>query len=351
MKSKVFFVSVNESSPDYLSQRFDTLLKGSDILGFIKTNDLVALKMHFGEVGNTGYVNPRFIKQIAEIINSKNATSVVVDTNTLYSGRRNNSKDHLALAREHGFKEEEILAKVRITDDITKDAHIDQKHIKIAKIDSFFTKTNCVLGVAHFKGHIMTGFGGAFKNLGMGCATREGKMAQHSDIAPLIELQDCIGCGVCLSVCPAKAISLKNKKAYIKNTECIGCASCIASCKEHAIGVDWESGGQTLQEKMIEYAYGVIKKTSNKFAYINFAIKITKECDCLAKDDPSISPDIGIFASTDPVSIDRACFDSVKEACGKDIFKEVHPERNGLNQLDYAQELGLGSQDYELITL
>ncbi|MBM3245029.1 MAG: DUF362 domain-containing protein, partial [Candidatus Omnitrophica bacterium] len=143
--------------------------------------------------------------------------------------------------------------------------------------------------------------------------------------------------------------SIKNKVAAIKNDLCIGCATCIAVCPRSAIDVQWESGGHNIQEKMIEYAFAVLKNKLKKSVFINFAVKITKECDCLAKDDPKISPDVGIFASTDPVAVDKAAFDMVNNICGRDIFKEVHPERNGTKQLDYAEKLGLGTQRYKLI--
>ena len=197
----------------------------------------------------------------------------------------------------------------------------------------------------------MTGFGGVLKNIGMGCATREGKLAQHSDISPVVDGENCIGCGACEAVCPVSAISLNknNGKANVDGKLCIGCASCIAACDYQAMVVNWAAGGDTIQEKMIEYTKAVLDSRKGKTAYINFAIKITKECDCLAKDDPRISPDIGIFASLDPVSLDSACRDAVIAECGRDIFKELHPERDGNKQLQYAAKLGLGNLEYELI--
>jgi uncharacterized protein len=183
----------------------------------------------------------------------------------------------------------------------------------------------------------------------MGCAARQGKLAQHSDVSPFVIVNNCVGCAACESVCPVKAIIIKNKKSIVDSFKCIGCASCIAACKYNAIEINLEAGGKSIQEKMIEYALAVLNSKKQKLACINFAIKITKECDCLAKDDPRISPDVGIFASTDPVSADKACLDRIISVCGRDIFREVHPKRDGMRQLEYAQELGLGSMDYELI--
>jgi hypothetical protein len=197
----------------------------------------------------------------------------------------------------------------------------------------------------------MTGFGGALKNLGMGCATREGKLQQHSDVSPVVKIQECRGCAECQKACPVKAIVIIDKKAHLDAKKCIGCASCIAACKFNSIDVNWEAGGKNIQEKMSEYAWALVSGKKEKAAFINFAVKITQECDCLAKDDPRICPDIGILASRDPVSIDHASLDLVIEACGEDVFKKVHPNRDGCIQLSYSQELGTGNIDYDLITL
>jgi len=352
MKSKVYFISVKESdSREVIRSKFIKLLDQSTILDCVSQDEKVAIKLHFGEEGNTGFVSPVYVKEVVQRINTRKAEAFITDTNTLYRGRRAVTEEHLEIAREHGFSEEATGAKIKIADGENLDILINQKFIKVAHIAPFFKEVDTIIDVAHFKGHIMTGFGGALKNIGMGCASREGKLSQHSDVSPIIMVDACIGCGNCVNVCPVNAISLKNDVACIDGDKCIGCASCIAVCPNHAIDVNWESGGDCLQEKMIEYASAVLQKLKKKFAFINFALKITKECDCLAKDDPRIAPDVGILASSDPVSVDKASLDLVAKACGKDIFKEVHPERNGMKQLNYAKELGLGSLEYELVEI
>lgn len=353
MKSKVYFIAVkNQDNKDGIKDKFSRLIKESNILNFIHPDTDVAIKIHFGEEGNTGFVRPEYLRLVCDEVKAKNAKCFVSDTNTLYSGRRTNSKDHLALAKEHGFSPDTLGAEVIIPDDTDKQniatLNINQKFVKQAKVAKLFTDADALVGIAHFKGHIMTGFGGALKNIGMGCASREGKLVQHGDVSPVVYQDKCTGCGTCEKICPVSAITITNKKARIDPKKCIGCASCIAACPVAAIDVNWGAGASTIQEKMIEYTKAALDTKKDKKAFFNFLIKITKECDCLAKDDPRIAPDIGILAAFDPVAIDKASFDLVLKMSKKDVFKEAHPDRDGLKQLDYAARLGLGSLEYEL---
>jgi len=355
MKSKVYFIPVNSTDDtNVVSLKLKALLEKSNILGFLRKDNKVAVKIHFGEDGNTGFVKPDYVRIICDGIKNKGSSVSLSDTNALYRGRRTNSKDHLNLAAEHGFTKESTGAKIVIPDDTKKeniaDVKIDKKFIGTAKLARIFVDADSIVAVTHFKGHMMTGFGGSLKNIGMGCAARAGKLMQHSDVSPVVYEGKCTGCGSCEKVCPAGAIRIINNKSVIDGLKCIGCASCIAVCPFTAIDVNWESGGEKLSEKMVEYAYAVLRGKKN-CAYFNFAVKITKECDCLAKDDPRVTPDVGILASLDPVSVDKASFDLVNSSCGRDIFKELHPNRDGMVQLKYAQQLGLGNFDYELVKL
>ena len=355
MKSKVFFISLNDSnSLEIINEKLKVLLDESRVLAFIPNESRVAVKVHFGEEGNTGFVRPEHLRVICDEIAGRGGSAFLSDANTLYRGRRLNSKDHLELAYEHGFTKEVTGVGVIIPDDTKKEnvisVEIKQKFIQSAKLARIFIDTDALVAVSHFKGHILTGFGGALKNIGMGCATREGKLAQHCDVAPVVHSDRCIGCGECKIICPAEAIMLKNKKSVVDSSKCIGCASCLAVCPTMAMFIDFTAGDK-VQDKMVEYSLAVLKDKKNKTGFINFAVKINKECDCWGAENPRIAPDVGILASSDPVSIDKASFDLVNKACGKDIFKVTHPDQDGVKQLKYAQEIGLGSFDYELIEL
>ncbi|MFH1281353.1 MAG: DUF362 domain-containing protein, partial [Candidatus Omnitrophota bacterium] len=335
--------------------KLKNLVSQSKVLDFVCANSKVAVKIHFGEEDNTGYIRPEYAAVVCQELKSKKAIPFLSDSNTLYRGKRTNSGDHLKLAYEHGFLPDKAGAEVLIPDDTKKenslDFNLNARFVKIAKISRIFDDAQALVGLAHFKGHIMTGFGGALKNIGMGCASRQGKLAQHGGMAPVVIKKKCTGCRACENVCPVGAVTIFEKKSDIDAVKCIGCASCIAACEFSAIEVNWEAGGDLIQEKMVEYAMAVLGKKKGRAVFFNFAIKITKECDCLAKDDPRISPDIGIFVSSDPVAVDKASFDSVVRTNGRDIFRDAHPKREGLKQLYYAQQLGLGSIEYDLIRI
>ncbi|HNX81309.1 MAG TPA: DUF362 domain-containing protein [Candidatus Omnitrophota bacterium] len=351
MKSKVYYSRVSESdSVAVVQQKFSRLLDRSAVLDSI-TGKTAAVKMHFGEEGNTGFVKPHFVRQVAERVSVKGVRPVVTDTNTLYKGRRTDSAEHLRLAHEHGFTREAVDADVMIASsgqNAVAGVAINGRYIKEAFVETFFTEVSSIVGIAHFKGHIMTGFGGALKNIGMGCASRKGKLAQHCDVSPVVWEKTCIGCGTCVGVCPVQAITVIDTKARIDKKSCIGCATCIAVCPVKAIDVPWETGASRIQEKMVEYAWAVLKDKKNTSAFINFATKITKECDCLAQDESPMTADVGIFVSSDPVSLDMATYETVIAAAGNDVFREAHPQRDGLKQIRHAEKIGLGSSAYEL---
>jgi|WetSurMetagenome_2_1015567.scaffolds.fasta_scaffold00008_5 uncharacterized protein len=354
MKIPVYFTPVSASSPAHARvEALRRLLAESKVLACVDKGDGAVIKMHFGEEGNTGYVAPEYIGCISRLLAEKTSDITVSDANTLYKGKRTLSADHEKLALDHGFTQERTGARLAVPDERGADACVTVetrgKYIKKATILRLYAEAKALVGVAHFKGHLMTGFGGALKNIGMGCASREGKLAQHSSVCPVVRVKKCVGCGACEAACPVDAVAVVDGKAKITPSKCIGCASCIAACAYGAMDVNWGAGSDTIMERMVEYVAATLAGRK-KAAYVNFALKITAECDCLAKDDPRIVDDVGIFASADPVALDQACFDLVKEkAGGADVFKQAHPERDGLRQLAYAEKIGIGTRTYELV--
>ncbi len=355
MKSKVYFIATHPSEAvESINGKLDRLLTASKVLDCIGPKSRAAIKVHFGEEGNANFVRPEHVRVVCDAVLRKGAAAFLSDANTLYRGRRMNSPDHLMLAQEHGFTKESTGIEIIIPDDTkkeeTSDIPIDQKLIKTAKIARLFADADALIAVSHFKGHMLSGFGGAVKNIAMGCATREGKLAQHCDISPAANEGQCTGCGECLKICPANAIQIENGKSRINKSLCVGCASCIGVCPTSAMFVDMEAGGM-MQEKMAEYAFAVLRGKESKSVFINFAVKISKECDCWGLENPMIAPDVGILASNDPVAIDKASSDLVVKACGNDIFKSTHPREDGLIQLRYAEKLGVGVLDYQLVEI
>jgi len=355
MPSKVYFVPINEKDVfDVRIKKLEKLIEVSGLMECIEKNDRVAVKIHFGEKGNTGFVDPSYVKLVAEKTGKKNATAFLSDTNTLYKGNRTNSKDHLEQAKEHGFTRETVGLEIIIPDDTdetqTLEVRIGLDLIKKAYIGRIFSEADAMVAITHFKGHMLSGFGGAIKNIAMGCAMRKGKLAQHCDISPTVYSQHCIGCGACVRICPVQAIIIKDGKSAIEKAKCIGCANCVGVCPTGTIFVDLKAGDK-MQMKMAEYAYAVLNEKKGKLAFLNFALKINKECDCWGGENPRIASDAGIFASEDPVALDKATMDLVNCKCGKDVFKSAHPEQDGTIQLEYAQKLGLGNMAYELIEI
>ena len=353
MRSQVYFVEVADADKiSAVNAKLNLLLAKSDILAFLSGIQKAVVKLHFGEEGATGYVRPEHLRLICDEIVKIGTAPFLSDANTLYRGKRLNSKDHLDIAMSHGFTKQAVGVDIFIPDDTRKEdvaeVQIDQRYIKTAKVGRCFIEAEGLVAVTHFKGHGLTAFGGALKNIGMGCATREGKLAQHNDAAPAFYADKCIGCCECENVCPADAIHVEDDKAVLNKDKCIGCASCVAACVNFALFVDFEAGDD-VQRKMVEYVFAILKDKKGRSGFLNFAVRINKECDCWAYENSRIAPDVGILASLDPVAIDKASLDLVNASCGKEIFKEAHPQQNPLLQLEYAQMLGLGSMDYELI--
>lgn len=356
-KSKVYYVRTGEKDTvGSVSAKLGRLIEASDVLSFVEKDDFTAVKIHFGDVGNTGHIRWEWAKEAAERLARKTQNAFLSDSNVIYKmGRRANSVEHLKIAYEHGFSMKNVGIPVIIADGLRgmnfTEVPVPGKHYSKVKIASDFACANSILAMSHMTGHIVTGMGCAIKNLGMGCASRRGKYEQHCGAYPEVDPEHCVGCGACVDVCPGGCLKLEQGRISFSRELCQGCGECAVVCRTKAIEIRWSETLEKLQQKMVEYAAGVIKAVNGKAGYINFLVKITKDCDCLAKDDPRIVDDIGILASSDPVSIDKASVDMVLDRAGKDIFKSGYPETDWSVQIRYAQSMGLGNMEYELVTI
>jgi uncharacterized Fe-S center protein len=367
MVSKVYFSDFrSRNSKENKISKIKKLFKATEFENILNKKDLTAIKLHFGEKGNDSYINPVFVRQIVDQVKKTGAKPFLTDTNTLYYGSRHNAVDHLNTAIIHGFDYAVAGAPLIIADGITGkneiEVEINLKHFKTAKIAGDIEKSDYMIVLSHFKGHGMSGFGGAIKNLAMGCASSTGKLEQHECAKPVIH-EKCIGCGKCIKSCPVSAMHIEKEKSVIDYEACIACNNCLLTCPESVIDLNWEDI-QPFIEKMTEYAYGAVKNKQNKICYINFLMDITPDCDCVPWSDSPIVPDIGILASNDPVALDTASYHLVNQQCGfkdsllhhnhekgKDKFRGLYEKIEGDIQMKYGEKIGLGNMDYELIKI
>jgi len=368
MESKVYFIDLRATYKENFLDKIGRLTDTAGLADTVKPRDLVGVKLHFGELGNTAFIRPVFIRKIIEVIKGAGGVPFLTDCNTVYAGSRSDTPNHLATASQNGFAYSVVNAPVVIADGLRGRSEttvaINQKRFKEVYIGSDIAEVDSLVSVAHFKGHELAGFGGTIKNIGMGCASRRGKLAQHSQLSPKVVAKKCIGCGECEDHCSQGAITLFEEKAVINAEKCIGCGECIIICPNNAVQIQWNQDIPVFLENMVEYAFGVLKGKKDKVLFINFIIDISPGCDCMPHNDAPIVRNIGVVASRDPVAIDQASVDLVNQekgipgSClqvntgqGEDKFKGIYPNIDWPLQLDYAQRLGMGSRNYKLVSI
>lgn len=369
--SKVYFTNLRTKPSQNLLKKLDNLVikAGIDKIDFEKK--FVAVKLHFGEPGNLAYLRPNYAATIVKMLKAKKAVPFLTDCNTLYSGRRSNGPSHLEAAFENGYNPLATDCPVVIGDGIKgtdyREIALNLEFCSSAKIGSAIADADVIISMNHFKGHDMTGFGGALKNLGMGCASVGGKLFLHSGSSPEISEENCTGCRICEKNCAYDAVVVgRDKIAHIDYEKCVGCGQCVAVCQYDSAQVVWQNSSETVCKRIAEYSLAVVKDKPS--FHINFIMNVSPNCDCWNFNDYPLVPDLGIAASFDPVALDQACADMVKAAPalpgsiiyddhehndlqGEDKFKMAHPDTFWQAGLDHAVKIGLGSTEYELINI
>lgn len=353
MSAKVYWIAADDNESDeLLCAKLENLLNSENLLDCIADQDITAVKTHFGESQKLGYVRPLYLKMLGESIKDHGGVPFLTETSTLYKGKRSDAISHITHAQSQGFGSASTGMPIIMADGLFGDEEhaipIKGKIYSSVHIAALFAKCNALVLVSHFTGHLAAGFGATLKNLGMGCASRKGKLQQHSTAKPEIIQKECTGCGTCVEWCPQDAITLNADLALIDSEKCIGCGQCLAMCRFNAVQYNWGATYEDLQKKVVEHAMGICSLFSDKSLFINVLTRISRDCDCMGHTFEKIIPDIGILVSRDPVALDAASLEMIEAKAGKPFAQLAHdiPYRF---QLDYANELRFGSQEYELI--
>lgn len=371
-KSKVYFTDFRTHVGVSLTEKLQRLIKKAGITDIDMDGKFVAIKMHFGELGNLSYLRPNYAKAVADVVKECGGKPFLTDCNTLYPGSRKNALEHLDCANINGFNTITTGCQIIIgdglrgTDDITVPVR-NGEYCKEAYIGRAVMDADIFISLTHFKGHESTGFGGAIKNIGMGCGSRAGKMHQHNSGKPIVHDDLCRGCRRCAKECGGDAITYENGKAVINQDICKGCGRCIGACAFDAIENQNWNANEILGRKMAEYSQAVCD--GRPTFHISLVRDISPNCDCHGENDAPILPDVGIFASFDPVALDQACVDACLHATPMpnsqlsdnladphwhhhhDNFLDSNPNVRWKETLEHAEKIGLGTREYELIQM
>lgn len=365
-KSKVYFSDLRTDFGNNLLDKLRKVMRKAGIETIDLDGHYAAIKMHFGEPGNLAFLRPNWARCVADEVKRLGGKPFLTDCNTLYVGGRKNAVDHLESADMNGFTPLTTGCHVIIADGLKGDDDIevpvDGKYVHEAKIGRAIMDADVFISLSHFKGHESTGFGGALKNIGMGSGSRRGKMEMHAAGKPHVIEDRCVGCHRCEKICAHGAPEFSEGRCTINHDKCVGCGRCIAICPKDAIAAGADNSNDILNCKMMEYAKAVIQ--GRPHFHISIAVDISPNCDCHSENDAPIVPNIGIFASFDPVALDKACADAVNrmpanpgtmlsqaEHIHNDHFDDIHPSTSWKQGLEYAQSIGIGSMDYELVTV
>lgn len=365
-RSEVYFTDLRAKPGDSLLQKLERLIRKAGIQKIDLTDKFTAIKIHFGEPGNLAFLRHNYAKAVADVIKDLGGKPFLTDCNTLYVGGRKNALDHLDSAYANGFTPYTTGCQLLIADGLkgTDEAYVPVEggtYVKEAKIGQAIMDADVFISLNHFKGHEATGFGGALKNIGMGCGSRAGKMEMHSAGKPHVDPELCIACKKCTKTCAHDAISFPEKAASIDHDKCVGCGRCIGVCPKDAVLPASDESNDILNCKIAEYSKAVL--AGRPHFHISLVIDVSPYCDCHGENDAAIVPDVGFFASFDPVALDMACVDAVNaqppirhsmlgelpEDPAHDHFHTISPDTHWQSAIEHAVKLGLGNKEYQLI--
>lgn len=393
MGSQVCFADMHAKAGDSILAKFERLIEKAGIDQIDFKDKFVAVKVHFGEVGNMAFLRHQYAKVLCDHIKVRGGKPFLTDCNTLYVGYRNNALNHLDAAFINGYNPLSTGVHTIIADGLrgTDEREIPVvggEYVKEAKIGAAVAEADIIVSLTHFKGHVNAGFGGALKNIGMGCGSKKGKMEMHSSGTPSIDGGKCIGCGMCVDHCANDGVHVVDGTAVIDEGHCVGCGYCIAYCPAGAIMTKWDEAKPVMNKKIAEYTKAVLDGKPS--FHVSLVLDVSPDCDCERHNDVPVIPNVGMFASFDPVALDQACVDAankqpviqgskadpqVKEASasdhmdgaraipeqaysehaagddGHDVFRMVHPDTDWAAGLDHAVKLGIGTREYELVVV
>lgn len=364
--SKVYFTDLRAKTGDSLLDKLGRLIRKAGLGTIDFDGRFTAIKIHFGEPGNLAFLRHHYAKVVADTVKELGGKPFLTDCNTLYVGGRKNALDHLDSANANGFTPYTTGCQLIIADGLkgTDETYVPVEggtYVKEAKIGQAIMDADVFISLSHFKGHEQAGFGGTLKNIGMGCGSRAGKLEMHSAGKPHVDPELCVACKSCTKICAHDAISFPEKAASINHDKCAGCGRCIGVCPKDAILPASDESNDILNCKIAEYAKAVLD--GRPHFHISLVIDVSPYCDCHGENDAAIVPDVGFFASFDPVALDMACVDAVnaqppirhsllgecQEDAAHDHFHAISPDTNWQAAIEHAVKLGLGSKEYELI--
>ena len=365
--SKVYFTDFRCRNGVSQLDKLRKLLEKSEFSQIDFDGKFVAIKLHFGELGNLSFLRANYAKVVADFIKERGGRPFITDCNTLYVGSRKNALEHMDTAYLNGYSPFSTGCHVIIADGLKGSDDIEVpvaggEYCKTARIGRAVMDADIVISLAHFKGHEEAGFGGALKNIGMGCGSRAGKEEMHSSGKPVVDTDKCIGCGKCVENCAHNGPHIENGKCTILKYKCTGCGRCINVCPMHAIHADYAIANELLNCKIAEYAKAVVDGRPS--FHIALAVDVSPCCDCHNVSDVPIVPNLGMFASFDPVALDTACADMInaqpvnpgsviahEHEHPHDHFTAAHPDTDWRAAVEHGEAIGLGTTHYELVTV